>query len=76
MGDENLRAATVLWAAGNEGAKLNWSELVETDAGGHIIVEPDLSLANYPHVFIAGDQANFSHQTGSPLPGTAPVALQ
>ena len=35
-----------------------------------------LSLPNDPHVFIAGDQASFTHQTGRPLPGTAPVAIQ
>jgi hypothetical protein len=27
-------------------------------------------------VFIAGDQARYTHQNGKPLPGTAPVAMQ
>jgi len=43
---------------------------------GRIIVEPDLSLKKNPEVFVAGDQAHFSYQTGIPLPGIAPVALQ
>jgi NADH dehydrogenase len=40
------------------------------------MVEPDLSLKEYPNIFIGGDQAHFSDQTGKPLPGLAPVALQ
>jgi NADH dehydrogenase len=43
---------------------------------GRIVVEPDLSLKHYPEIFVAGDQAHFSHQTGKPLHGIAPVALQ
>ena len=40
------------------------------------MVEPDLSVKGQPNVFVAGDQACFLHQTGKPLPGTAPVAMQ
>ena len=39
-------------------------------------MEPDLTVAGYPNVFVTGDQARFTHQTGKPLPGTAPVAMQ
>ncbi len=49
---------------------------VETDRGGRVIVNEDLSVPGHPNVFVAGDQACFTHQTGSPLPGTAPVAIQ
>jgi NADH dehydrogenase len=49
---------------------------VEVDPQGRVIVEPDLSVAGHPEVFVAGDQARFTHQTGKPLPGTAPVAMQ
>jgi len=49
---------------------------METDRSGRVIVEPDLSVKGHPNVFIAGDQACFTHQTGKPLPGTAPVAMQ
>jgi NADH dehydrogenase len=41
-----------------------------------VIVSPDLSAAGNPNVFIGGDQARYTHQTGKPLPGTAPVAMQ
>jgi NADH dehydrogenase len=46
------------------------------DRAGRVIVDPDLSAPSHPGVFIAGDLASFSHQTGSPLPGVAQVAKQ
>jgi NADH dehydrogenase len=39
-------------------------------------VEPDLSVAGHPEIYVIGDLANFVHQTGKPLPGVAPVAMQ
>jgi NADH dehydrogenase len=49
---------------------------VETDRSGRIIVEKDLSIPGHPEVYVGGDQACYTHQTGTPLPGMAPVALQ
>ena len=46
------------------------------DRGGRVIVNEDISIPGHPNVFVAGDQACFTHQTGGPLPGTAPVAIQ
>ncbi|MBE9018415.1 NAD(P)/FAD-dependent oxidoreductase, partial [Chroococcidiopsidales cyanobacterium LEGE 13417] len=48
----------------------------QLDRAGRVIVEPDLSLANYSNIFIIGDLANYSHQDDKPLPGVAPVAMQ
>jgi len=76
LGSERIRAATVLWAAGVEASPLGNSGGMHVDNRGRVIVEPDLSLQGYENVFVAGDQASFTHQTGKPLPGTAPVALQ
>lgn len=76
LGEERIRAATVLWAAGVEASELGQSGGMHVDNRGRVLVEPDLSLEGYPNVFVAGDQASYTHQTGSPLPGTAPVALQ
>lgn len=39
------------------------------------MVQPDLSLAGHPEVFVAGDLAHVE-QDGAPLPGVAGVALQ
>jgi NADH dehydrogenase len=49
---------------------------LETDRGGRLKVQPDLSLPGYPDIFVVGDLASFPHQTGEPLPGIAPVAMQ
>jgi NADH dehydrogenase len=76
IGNEKIYASTIIWAAGVTASDLNKQLGVELDAMGRIIVEPDLSLKKHPEVFVAGDQAHFSYQTGNPLPGIAPVALQ
>ena len=76
IGDERIEAATVLWAAGIQASGLNRQLKGELDSMGRIVVEPDLSLKQYPEIFVAGDQAHFSYQTGKPLHGIAPVALQ
>jgi len=76
IASERLAAATVLWAAGVKASPLAAAAGVAVDRQGRAIVEPDLSIKDRPRVFVAGDQACFTHQTGKPLPGTAPVAMQ
>jgi NADH dehydrogenase len=76
LGPERIRAATVLWAAGVRASGLGQRSGLPTDSQGRVLVEPDLSVPGHPQVFVAGDQAHFAHQTGKPLPGTAPVAMQ
>lgn len=78
--EETLKARTILWAAGVKasamGKVLHERTGVEIDRAGRVIVEPDLSLAGYPNIFVIGDLANFPHQGERPLPGVAPVAMQ
>jgi NADH dehydrogenase len=76
IGDERIEAHTILWAAGVQAAALSRDLGPGLDRAGRVIVEPDLSVAGHPGVFVAGDLANFSHQTGKPLPGVAQVAKQ
>lgn len=76
FGTERIRSATVLWAAGVKASPLGQAVGGEVDRQGRVLVEPDLSVKGHPRVFVAGDQACFTHQTGKPLPGTAPVAMQ
>jgi NADH dehydrogenase len=75
-----LAARTILWAAGVKasplGKALAKATGAELDRGGRVVVEPDLSVPGYPDVFVAGDLANYAHQTGEPLPGVAQVAIQ
>ncbi|MBX7084454.1 MAG: NAD(P)/FAD-dependent oxidoreductase [Nannocystaceae bacterium] len=74
-GDETVRAATVLWAAGVRASPLGRALGVPLDGAGRVVVEPDLSIAGHPEVFVLGDQAHALHE-GAPLPGLAPVAMQ
>ena len=76
IGSERIMSATVLWAAGVKASSLGRDAGLEVDRQGRVIVEPDLSVKGHQTVFVAGDQACFTHQTGMPLPGTAPVAMQ
>jgi len=75
-GEERIAASTVLWAAGVRASPLGRRAGLEVDGQGRVIVEPDLSVKGHPRVFVAGDLARYSRQSGKPLPGTAPVAMQ
>jgi NADH dehydrogenase len=76
IGEERVEANTILWAAGVAAAPLARDLGPNLDRAGRVIVEPDLSAPGHPGVFVAGDLASFSHQTGAPLPGVAQVAKQ
>jgi NADH dehydrogenase len=76
IGSERLLSATVLWAAGVAASSLGSCAGLDVDRQGRVMVELDLSVKGHPNVFVAGDQSCFIHQTGKPLPGTAPVAMQ
>lgn len=76
IGDERIEAHTILWAAGVAAAPLSRDLGPGLDRAGRVIVEPDLSVPGHPGVFVAGDLASFTHQTGSSLPGVAQVAKQ
>jgi NADH dehydrogenase len=74
-----IPAKTVLWAAGVAPSGLGKIVADRTgaplDKSGRLIVGPDLTLPGHPEIFVIGDLANFSHQTGQPLAGVAPVAM-
>jgi NADH:ubiquinone reductase (H+-translocating) len=76
IGDERVEAHTILWSAGVAAAPISRDLGPQLDRVGRVIVAPDLSAPGHPGVFIAGDLASFSHQTGKPLPGVAQVAKQ
>jgi NADH:ubiquinone reductase (H+-translocating) len=78
---ETIPCRTVIWAAGVQASRLGKVIAQSTGAGldrsGRVLVEPDLTVPGHPEIFVIGDLANYSHQPdGSPLPGTAPVAIQ
>jgi len=49
---------------------------VSVDRAGRVMVNDDLTIPDHPEVQVIGDLANFPHQTGKPLPGVSPVAMQ
>jgi NADH dehydrogenase len=75
IGEERIAAGTVLWAAGVAASPLGRSLRGPLDRAGRVGVESDLSLADHPEVFVAGDMCAFE-QDGRPVPGVAPAAIQ
>jgi NADH:ubiquinone reductase (H+-translocating) len=77
---ETIPTRTILWAAGVLASPLG--RVLEKEAGakvdgaGRVIVERDCTIAGHPEIFVIGDLASFSHQTGKPLPGVAQPAIQ
>jgi len=76
VGDEFISCRVKVWAAGNEASFVGKSLGVERDRVGRVMVNEDLTIPGHPEVQVIGDLANFSHQTGKPLPGVSPVAMQ
>jgi NADH dehydrogenase len=78
--NEMLAAKTVLWAGGVTatpfGRKLAERTGAEADRSGRIKVNPDLTVPNFPDIFIIGDLAHAVDEKGTPLPGVAQVAMQ
>jgi NADH:ubiquinone reductase (H+-translocating) len=77
---EIISTRTILWAAGVLGSPVGRSVAEQTGAPmdklGRISVEPDCSVPGHPEIFVIGDLALFTHQTGHPLPGVAQPAIQ
>jgi NADH dehydrogenase len=76
LGGEQIRARTVLWAAGVAAAPLTRTLGVPLDRAGRVLVERDLSIPGHPEAFAIGDLCAFTAEDGRSLPGLAPVALQ
>jgi NADH:ubiquinone reductase (H+-translocating) len=76
IGPERIEAATILWAAGVRASPLAQSFGLPLDRGGRVIVQSDLTVSGHPEVFVIGDLAATHDNTGKPLPGVAPVAIQ
>jgi NADH dehydrogenase len=74
--EEFIPSRTIVWAAGNTAAPIGKSLGAETDRAGRVLVQEDLSIPGHPEIFAIGDMACFKHQTGQPLPGVSPVAMQ
>lgn len=67
---ERIEAGTVLWAAGVQASPMG-AMIGEVDRAGRVLVEPDLSVAGHPEVYVVGDLAAVDG-----VPGVAPAAMQ
>ncbi|HKU12921.1 MAG TPA: NAD(P)/FAD-dependent oxidoreductase [Steroidobacteraceae bacterium] len=76
VGHEHVAASTVLWAAGVRAADVGRTLGATLDQVGRVKVEPDLTIAGHPEVFVLGDMARREESEGKPLPGVATVAMQ
>lgn len=75
IGNEQIPARTVLWAAGVQASPLGEMLGVPLDRAGRVRVQDDLSVPDRPEVFVAGDLMHLE-QDGDVVPGVAPAAIQ
>ena len=76
VGNEFIPCRVKIWAAGNNASFVGKTLDAPLDRVGRVIVNDDLTVPGHPEIQVIGDLANFSHQTGEPLPGISPVAMQ
>ena len=75
IGDERIQAKTVVWTAGVAPSPAGKWLGCGMDRAGRVRILPDLSVPDYPDIFVVGDTASLD-QDGKPLPGVAQVAMQ
>jgi len=77
---DRLLSRTVIWAGGVTvgplGKTLAKRTNAETDRGGRIKVGSNLTIANFPDIYVVGDLALSLDANGNPLGGVAQVAMQ
>ena len=76
LGDHRIEAETVIWAAGVRASPAGAWLMAETDRAGRVIVRPDLTVPGHPEIYLIGDCASISRESGRPVPGVAPAAKQ
>jgi NADH dehydrogenase len=77
--EDHIASHTVIWAAGVATSDFAKTVAQRTSAPiekGKIKANPDLTIPNYPDVFVVGDVAYCVNEHGKPLPGVAQVAMQ
>jgi NADH dehydrogenase len=77
---DHVSAKTVIWAGGITASPLGQilarRTNAEADKGGRVRVKPDLTIPDYPDIYVIGDLASAVDAEGDPLPGLAQVAMQ
>jgi NADH dehydrogenase len=77
---DHITARTVIWAGGitasSLGKILARRTNADTDERGRVKVEPDLTIPNYPDIYVIGDLAAAVDAKGNTLPAVSQVAAQ
>jgi NADH dehydrogenase len=77
---DSITTKTVIWAGGITASPLGKllanRTRAETDKGGRVKVRADLTIPEYPDIYVVGDLASATDEKGKPLPGVAQVAMQ
>ena len=77
---ERIEAKTVVWAGGVAASQLGrvvaTRTKAQTDRGGRIRVNADLTIPGYPSIYVVGDLALLLRPDGSARPGVAQIAMQ
>jgi len=79
-----LPCRTVVWAAGVAasplGRALAKTTGCELDRAGRVVVQPDLTVAGHPNIYVVGDLAlaksHLDPKNPTPVPGVSPAAKQ
>lgn len=75
IGDEQIQAKTILWAAGVAASPLARSLGAPLDKAGRVRVLPDLTVPGHDEISVIGDLAALE-QDGKQVPGVAQAAIQ
>lgn len=72
---EEIKAHTVIWAAGVKASPLAQMLGLPQGRGGRVKLNPDLSVPDHPEIFVVGDMGEVASE-GKLLPQLAAVAMQ
>src|SRR6185295_8342694 len=72
---EEIKAHTLIWAAGVQASPLARMLGAPLGRGGRVKLNPDLSVPEYPQVFVVGDMGEVASE-GQVLPQLGSVAMQ
>ncbi len=76
IGGTTIPCNTIIWTAGVKASPAGKWLGVEQDRAGRVVVSPDLSLKEFPNIFVIGDTSLVVDGQGRQVPGLAPAAEQ
>src|SRR5699024_5645716 len=74
FGDTAIPTANIIWAAGVQASPAGQWLNVDTDRAGRIPVNQNLSISDFPDIYVIGDTAAVTDRNGRPVPAVAPAA--